>query len=64
MFKGTTVLELNAATMQQAVQEYLQKRINEDETPKFTVTEVKESSTRQGLGVVFRITVAEEVNTK
>lgn len=56
MFKGTTVIAMNQATMQEAVQEYLQKRVNEDEVRKFTVTEVKADTT----DLTFSVKVEEQ----
>ena len=57
MFKGTTTIEMNLATVMEAMQEYLDKRVDHDEVPQFSVTCVAASG---GMDTTFKITIEEK----
>jgi len=55
MFKGTTTLQLNNATMIEALQEYLERRTG-DEATAFKVTSV----VGDGMAQIFTVTIEEK----
>lgn len=61
MFIGTTTIELNTATMLEALQEYLEKRVNFDDARTFRVTQIRAGATHEA---TFSVTLEENKPAK